>query len=156
MSEESIKMICQNKKAFHNFHIEKKFEAGIILKGSEVKSCRQGKVQLVDSYAAFKKHELYLVKAHISEFKQGGPFFNHPPVQDRKLLMHKREILNIKALLEQQKLTLVPLKMYFKKGKAKVELGLARGKTHGDKRHSLKEKESDRKMAQAQKRERGK
>lgn len=91
MSEAKTKLICQNKKAFHSFHIEKKIEAGIILKGSEVKSCRDGKVQLVDSYAAFKGAELYLVKAHISEFKQGGPFFNHTPVRPRKLLFTKEK-----------------------------------------------------------------
>jgi len=154
VSEKKILLISQNKKAFHSFHIEKKLEAGIVLKGSEVKSCREGKVQLVDSYASFKQDEIFLVKAHISEFKQGGPFYNHVPVRPRKLLLHKREIAEIRSLMEQKGYTLVPLKMYFSKGKAKIELGLAKGKSHSDKRQSVKSKEEDRKMAQAMKRDR--
>ena len=125
------KLISQNKKATFDYHIEKRIEAGLVLVGSEVKSCRDGRVQLVDSYAAFERDGLYLLKAHIGEYKQGGPYFNHVPVRKRKLLLHKREIDNLKAQTEQQGYTLVPLRMYFKGGRAKIELGLAKGALPG-------------------------
>jgi len=149
-----IKIISENRKARHDYHIEKVIEAGIQLLGSEVKSCREGRVQLVDSYAGFERGELYLYKANIAEYKQGGPYFNHPPVRRRKLLLHKREIKNFEAIISQQGMTLVPTKMYFKDGKAKVELGLAKGKNRGDKRQALKARDSDRSMAQARRRSR--
>ncbi len=147
--------IADNRRARHDFHIEKKIEAGIVLQGSEVKSCREGKVQLVDSYATFEKGELYLVKAHIAEFKQGGPFFNHEPTRKRKLLMHHREIVQLKSAVEQEGYTLVPLRIYFsQKGLAKVELGLARGKNKGDKRAALKERDQKRDLDKAMRRDR--
>ena len=139
----------QNKKAFHNFIIEKKYEAGLVLQGSEVKSIRAGKVQLVDSYASIERGELYLYKAHITEYAQSGPYFNHLATRKRKLLMHKREIKNIGALIEQKGYTLVPLKIYLSKGHIKVELGLAKGKTKGDKRQSEKDRDSDRDLGAA-------
>lgn len=145
------KMICVNRKASFNYHLEKKYEAGIALKGSEVKSCRDAKVQLVDSYASIEKGEIFLYKAHISEYKQGGPFFNHEPARKRKLLLHKEEIQKIQAALNEKGFTLVPTKMYFKKGRAKVELALAKGKNKGDKRQSLKEKDVKRDMDKARK-----
>jgi SsrA-binding protein len=151
---EGIKIISQNKRAFHDYVIEKKYEAGIELVGSEVKSCRDSKVQLVDSYAAIERGELYLYKALISEFAQGGPYFNHIPTRKRKLLMHKKEIKNLHALTEQKGYTLVPLKMYFKKGRAKIEIGLAKGKTKGDKRQSLKDRQDSRNMDRAIRRNR--
>jgi len=146
------KLICSNKKARHDFVINKTFEAGIVLKGSEVKSCRNGRVQLVDSFAMPEKGEIYLHKAHIAEYKQGGPFFNHEPVRKRKLLMHRKEIANLQAEIDKAGYTLVPLKMYFKRGKAKVELGLAKGKTKGDKRQTLKKKDIDKKIRDATRR----
>lgn len=149
-----IKIICQNRRAFHDFIIDKKLEAGIELKGSEVKSCREGRVQLVDSYAFFEKHELFLLKASISEYKQGGPYFNHEPSRKRRLLLHKRELKNLRAQVEQEGATLIPLKFYFKKGRVKVELGLARGKTKGDKRQSTKDREDSRNMDRALRRQR--
>lgn len=149
---EGEKLISANKKARHDFQILKTFEAGMVLKGSEVKSCRDGRVQLLDSYASFEKGELYLYKAHIAEFKQSGPFFNHETTRKRKLLMHKKELLNLRAEMEQSGSTLVPLKVYFKKGKVKIELGLAKGKTKGDKRQALKAKDEERSMRMAKKR----
>lgn len=146
--------VTDNRRARFNFQIEKKIEAGIQLKGSEVKSLREGKVQLVDSYAAFERGELFLVKAHISEFKQGGPFFNHEPTRKRKLLLHKKEILNLQAQIDQQGYTLVPLRIYFKKGKAKVELGLAKGKKQADKRQSIKDRDEKRSVDRAMRRNR--
>lgn len=151
---ESIKIIAENRKARHDFHIESVIEAGMQLKGSEVKSCRLGKVQLVDSFANFEKGELFLHKAHIAEYAQGGPFFNHPPVRKRKLLLHKRELVRLADAIAQKGMTLVPLKVYFKHGLAKVELGLAKGKTKGDKRQSLKLKDSERDMDRARRRSR--
>lgn len=152
--DDGEKIIAVNRKATHDFHIEERLECGIKLKGSEVKSCRLGKVQLVDSFASIHKGELFLQKAHIAEFAQSGPYFNHEAVQDRKLLVHKRELLKLQALIEQKGYTLIPLRFYFKKGKVKVELGLARGKTKGDKRNTQKEKDTKRQMEAAKRRER--
>lgn len=146
--------IADNRRARFDYHVEKKLEAGISLVGSEVKSCREGKVQLVDSYATIERGELYLMKAHIAEYKQGGPFFNHEPTRKRKLLMHKREITQLREALEQDGYTLVPLRIYFSKGLAKVELGLAKGKTKGDKRQSLKDKDEKRSVDKAMRRDR--
>ena len=153
-NDEGIKIICQNRRAHHDYHIEKKIEAGIELKGSEVKSCREGKVQLVDCYGFFEKGQLFLIKAHIGEYKQGGPYFNHEPTRKRRLLLHKRELKNLAAQVEQDGCTLIPLKFYFKKSRVKVELGLARGKTKGDKRQSTKDREDSRNMDRALRRER--
>lgn len=146
--------IADNRRARFDYHVEKKFEAGISLVGSEVKSCREGKVQLVDSYATIERGELFLMKAHIAEYKQGGPFFNHEPTRKRKLLMHRREITQLREALEQDGYTLVPLRIYFSKGLAKVELGLAKGKTKGDKRQTLKDKDEKRSVDKAMRRDR--
>jgi SsrA-binding protein len=146
--------IADNRRARFDFHVEKKFEAGIVLQGSEVKSCREGKVQLVDSYATIERGELYLMKAHIAEYKQGGPFFNHEPTRKRKLLVHRREIHQLRTALDQEGYTLVPLRIYFSKGLAKVELGLAKGKNKGDKRQSLKDKDEKRGLDKAMRRDR--
>jgi SsrA-binding protein len=141
----------QNRRALHDFQILKKIEAGIELKGSEVKSCRQGKVQLVDSFAIFEKGELFLHKAHISEYKQSGPHFNHVPTRKRKLLLHRSELRKLEQELKVASTTLVPLKIYFSKGNVKVEIALAKGKNKGDKREALKKKEETRSLAQAKK-----
>lgn len=154
--DQSQKTVCVNKKATHDYFIEKRFEAGLVLVGSEVKSCRLGKVQLVDSYAAIERGELYLYKSHIAEYKQGGTFFNHTPVRKRKLLMHKREIANLSAAIEKKGYTLVPLKVYLSKGRVKLELGLAKGKSKGDKRDTLKNKDVQRDMNRASRREKDK
>jgi SsrA-binding protein len=149
--------IADNRKARHDFIIEKKIEAGLVLQGSEVKSCRAGQVQLVDAYASFERGELWLLKAHIAEYKQGGPFFNHPPQRKRKLLLHKRELAVLKSSLEKGGYSLVPLRIYFSKdgkGTAKVELGLAKGKNKGDKRQASKGKDVERSLQQAKRRDR--
>jgi SsrA-binding protein len=140
------KTLADNRRALFDYHIEERFEAGIVLKGSEVKSCRDGKIQLVDSYASIERGELWLHKAHISEWKQGGPHFNHLAVHSRKLLLHKREIDKLRAQLETTGRTLIPLKFYLSKGRIKVELGLARGKNKGDKRETQKAKDLKREM----------
>lgn len=138
-------VIAENRKANFNYAIEEKFEAGLVLWGTEVKSCRDRKVTLTEAYAAFKKDELYLVNAHINEFKHGNRF-NHDVKRDRKLLMKKKELEKLKPLL-QSGLSLVPLKMYFKNSYVKVSLGLGKGKKSFDKRESLKKKDAEREIA---------
>lgn len=148
------KLICLNKRAGHDYHLEKRYEAGMVLKGSEVKSCREGRVQLVDSFAGFEKDGVYLHKANIAEYKQGGPFFNHVPTRKRKLLLNKREITALKTAVEKDGYTVIPTRMYFKNGMAKVELALARGKNQGDKRASARTKDEERRIRTAARRDR--
>ena len=141
---QTMKTICTNKKAYHDFHIEEKFEAGIALTGTEVKSLREGKANLKESYAKIKDGELYLVNAHISPYSCGN-IFNHEPKRTRKLLMHKREIDRLTGKVKERGFTLVPLSLYFnKRNKAKMELALAKGKTLYDKRESIKKKDEKR------------
>lgn len=139
--------ITENRKSRFNYAVTETFEAGLVLTGTEVKSCRQGKVNLTDGYASFRGGELFLQNVHISEYSQGNQF-NHDPRRVRKLLLHKKEILKLIGQL-QGGLTLIPLKMYFKKSYAKVLLGLARGKKDHDKREDLKKKQSDREIQRA-------
>jgi SsrA-binding protein len=140
-----IKSIASNRKARHQYHILESYEAGIVLKGTEVKSIRQGHVNLAESYAQIKNGELFLVGCHISPYEQGNRF-NVDPLRDRKLLMHRREIDRLYGQVKQQGLTLVPLELYFKDGKVKVSVGLARGKKDYDKRRDLARKEADREI----------
>ncbi len=133
-----IKTVATNKKARHDFFIEETYEAGISLSGTEVKSVRAGKVNLRDAYAQVKDGELYLHNVHISPYEQGN-IFNKDPLRSRKLLMHKGEISKLMGLTTIKGYSLVPLSFYFKNGKVKVQLGLARGKKLYDKRHDLKE-----------------
>jgi SsrA-binding protein len=147
MSDEGgIKIICDNKKAFHNYFIEEKFEAGMVLKGTEVKSLRTGKANIRDAYAVFKGMELYLINAHISAYEMGNRE-NHEPLRTRKLLLKHSELSKLWGKTEIKGYALVPLKMYFKKGLAKIEIGIGRGKKSFDKRASTKEKEAKRDMA---------
>ncbi|MCP3676595.1 MAG: SsrA-binding protein SmpB [Deltaproteobacteria bacterium] len=147
----SIKVVCQNKKAFHDYFIEERFEAGIVLVGSEVKSLRQGKAHLKDSYASIRNGEIYLLKTHISPYLQADKFTQPEPERKRKLLLHKREVVKLIGKTKEKGYTLIPTKIYFKNGKAKVELGLAKGKKVYDKRESLKKKAVEREMAKAMK-----
>ncbi len=137
-------MICTNRKAFHDFHIEEKFEAGLVLTGTEVKSLREGKANLKDSYAKIKDGELFLMNAHISPYSCGN-IYNHEPKRERKLLMHKREISKLIGKVKERGYTLVPLTMFFNnRNVAKMELALAKGKTLYDKRESIKRKDEKR------------
>jgi len=146
MSEaEGIKIICKNRKAFFNFEVEDTFEAGIALVGSEMKSLRQGKVNLSDSYAKVIEGELFLVDAHIAAYDQAN-LQNHDPLRQRKLLMHAREIRKLAGKVAERGYSLVPLKLYFKNGKVKVELGLARGKKSYDKREAIRKKDERREL----------
>lgn len=145
-----IKIICQNKKARYDFFIEDTFEAGLVLLGTEVKSLREGKANLVDSYADLEGNEAFLYNCHISAYTPATQF-NHPPTRKRKLLLHKKEISKLIGKVKEKGYTLVPLKIYFKNGKAKVEISLARGKKQHDKRATLKRKEAEREMDKAMK-----
>ncbi|MBF7097236.1 SsrA-binding protein SmpB [Alkalibacter mobilis] len=142
------KTIAQNKKARHDFFIEDTFEAGIELFGTEVKSLRAGKVNLKDSYADVHNGELYIYNLHISPYEQGN-IFNKDPLRIRKLLMHKREINKLMGLKQTQGYTLVPLSLYFKGSKVKVQLALAKGKKVYDKRHDIAKKDAERRMQKA-------
>jgi SsrA-binding protein len=144
------KLICQNKKAWHNYFIEDKYEAGIALLGTEVKSLRDGKANLGDSYAKIQRGEVFLVDAHISAYRFGNRF-NHDPLRTRKLLLHRREIRRLVGKVQEKGLTLIPLRLYFSDGRAKVELGLAKGKKLFDKRETLKRKTMEREMERGRK-----
>lgn len=140
---EETKLIAQNKKAYHDYFIDDTYEAGIVLVGSEVKSCRKNAVNLRDSFAIVKNGECLLVAAHISPYEKGS-YFNEDPRRTRKLLLNRAEIRKLKVKVEQKGYTLVPLKMYFKGSLVKVEIGLARGKEGHDKRDTIKEKQQKR------------
>lgn len=143
--DDHVKIICKNRKAYFNFEIEDSFEAGIALLGSEVKSLRGGKANLSDSYGKFRGGEVYLVEAHISPYEQAGRQ-NHEPLRERKLLLHKKEIKKLLGKVSERGFSLIPLKMYFKNGKVKVEMALARGKKTYDKREAIKKKDQRREM----------
>jgi SsrA-binding protein len=147
----SIKIIVDNRKARFDYHIEDTYEAGIELLGSEVKSIRAGQVNLKDSYVAFKNGEAYLQKAHINVYQQAS-YNNHEPERHRRLLLHREELAKIEKKIEQQGYTCVPTKLYFKNGRIKLEVGIAKGKLKGDKRSAVKDREHDREMARARSR----
>ncbi len=145
----SRRVVATNKKAFHDFHIEETVEAGIVLKGSEVKSLRAGKVNLRDSYARIKNGEVFLVNAHISPYSH-ATYDRQDPLRLRKLLLHRREIRKLIGKVQERGFSLVPLRLYFNdRGKVKVELALARGKKLYDKRAALKKKQLDRETERA-------
>lgn len=143
-----IRVIAHNRKARHDYHIDDSFEAGIVLTGSEIKSVRAGQVNLKDSYATIRDDEIWLLNVHISPYQQAS-YSNHEPERERKLLLHRREINRLIGKLQEKGLTLVPLRLYLKQGRAKVELGLARGKKLFDKRQSLRERDDQRRMERA-------
>lgn len=144
----SIKIAAENRKAWHDYHIHEKYETGIVLTGTEVKSLRAGKANLKDSYARIDNAELMLHNLHISPYDQGNRF-NHEPLRTRKLLMHRYEINKLIGKTREKGYTLVPLKLYFVRGKVKLELGLATGKKTYDKRQDLAEKDAKREMDRA-------
>ena len=145
MKEAGKKLIAQNKSARHNYFIEEVYECGLVLVGTEVKSLRAGRASLIDGFAMVTDGELWLSGVHIPEYTE-GTWTNHTPRRDRKLLLHKNEIAKLAGLTKQGGLTLVPLSIYFKDGKAKIELALAKGKKGHDKREDLKEKDANREI----------
>lgn len=143
-----MNIVCQNRKAYHDYHIEEKTEAGIALLGTEVKSLREGKGNLKDSYVLAKDSELFLINCHISPYSHGN-ITNHEPLRTRKLLLHKKEIERLRGQVAQKSYSLIPLKIYFKGSFAKVEIGLAKGKRQYEKRDAIKKKEADREIERA-------
>lgn len=143
--KEGIKPVAQNKKAYHEYFILEKYEAGIELFGTEVKSVRQGKVNLKDSWCQVKDGEMFVCGMHISPYEQGN-IFNRDPLRVKRLLLHKKEIRTLYAKVKQDGLTLIPLTLYFKKGKAKLEIGLCKGKKLYDKREVAARKDAERKI----------
>ncbi len=146
----SEKIIAVNRKARHEYHIMETFEAGINLKGTEVKSLREGNANLQDSYARIENGEIFIYNMHISPYAQGNQF-NHEPKRPRRLLMHKYEIIRLFSKVREKGLSIIPLRLYFKNGLAKVELALARGKKLYDRRDDLAERDAKREMERAKK-----
>ena len=141
-----LKIICLNRKASFNYFFEDLLEAGIVLKGSEIKSIRNGRVNIADSYAVEKNGEIYLINSHIPVYKQAS-YSNHNPYSERKLLLNKKEINKLIGRINEEGFTLVPTKMYFKKGKAKLEIAVAKGKRQHDKRNTKKTRDWNREKA---------
>lgn len=144
-AEGGIKIVCDNRKARHNYTLEDKFEAGIVLTGTEVKSLREGTANLLDAYAIFRGDELFLINASISAYKQGN-IQNHEPTRTRKLLMNRSELDKIWSKTETKGYSVVPTKLYFRKGRAKIEIALGKGKKNIDKRQATKDRDAKREM----------
>lgn len=142
------KELVSNRKAFHNYEILDTYEAGIVLLGTEIKSLKDGGGSLQDSYVMIKDEELFLINSHIAPYKFGS-VFNHPEVRDRKLLMHKKEILKLQKLTQEKGITIIPLSFYIKNRMVKVKIALAKGKKAHDKREAIKEKEHKRAISKA-------
>ncbi|WP_298407555.1 SsrA-binding protein SmpB [uncultured Chloroflexus sp.] len=147
-------VVADNRKARHDYDIEETIEAGIVLSGSEIKSVRAGRVNLRGSFARVVNDEVFLYDAHIAPYEQSGKYFNHDPLRPRKLLLHRREINRLNGLVRMKGMTLVPLKIYFKGRRAKVELGVARGKKIYDKREDIARRDAARDIDRALKRSR--
>ena len=142
------KLVASNRKAYHNFEVLETYEAGLALRGTEVKALRDGRADLKESYARIEQDEAWLLGCHISHYTQGNRA-NHDPVRPRKLLLHRAQISRLVGKIMEKGLTLVPLRLYFKNGRVKVELGLARGRKVLDKRHVIREREERREMDRA-------
>jgi SsrA-binding protein len=138
------KVVTTNRKAYHDYFVEEELEAGVVLHGSEIKSIRQGRVTLRDAYARIENGELWLVGAHISPYEHSGVYFNHEPDRPRKLLIHHRELDYLRSKVEASGYTLVPVRMVLRKGRAKVDIALAKGKKLYDKRAALAERDAKR------------
>ena len=151
MSEDGTKLIAQNRKARHEYEILDTFEAGLVLKGTEVKSLRDGKASLAEAYARVEGDEIWLVGAHIAEYDHGNRQ-NHDPTRARKLLLHRAEIERLRGKVQEKGLTLVPLRLYWKAGRAKIEIALGRGKKEYDRRDDVTKREAQREMDRAMRR----
>jgi len=146
--QQGIKLIAQNRKAFHDYFVEEKVECGVALFGTEVKSIRQGRVNLKESWAQVRKGEIWAEGLHISPYEQGN-LFNRDPLRPKKLLLHRREINKLDSLVMRQGYTLVPLSLYFRDGRVKLELGLCKGKQLHDKRDATARRDTDREIRRA-------
>jgi len=147
-ADRGIQVVANNRKARHLYHILETLEAGLVLTGTEVKSLRAGRANLGDAYAMVENGEVWLMKLHISPYEQGNQF-NHEPLRKRKLLVHRRDIQRLIGKTQEKGLTLIPLRLYFRGGWAKVELGLAKGKKSHDKREDIAKRDADRDIARA-------
>ncbi|GBD28572.1 SsrA-binding protein [bacterium HR31] len=148
MPAEGERTVVANRRARHDYHLEETYEAGLQLLGSEVKSLRAGRASLQDAYAKVRGGEVWLVNMHIAPYEQAGPF-NHDPLRPRKLLLHRAEIRRLVGKVKERGYTLIPLRVYFRRGLAKVELALARGKKQYDKRADIRKREAQRQIARA-------
>ncbi len=146
----SVKVIVTNRKAWHEYHILDKYEGGIVLYGSEVKAIREGKANIKEAYVRFIENELFVIGMHIGKYSNEG-YSTHTPVRDRKLLLHKKELLDLRKMVDEKGKTLIPLSMYLKGGRVKVEFGLAQGKKMWDKRKTKMEKDVKRQVDRAMK-----
>jgi len=153
MAKDGVKPVAENRRARHDYQLLERFEAGLALTGTEVKSLRDGRVSLAQAYADVRDGEVWLIGAHIDEYAQGN-VANHAPERDRKLLLHRREIDSLIGAVQQKGLTLVPTRLYFKDGRAKLELALARGKEQRDKRRDIAKRDAQREMERAVRRRR--
>jgi SsrA-binding protein len=151
MTEERLKIICRNRKAYFEYTIDALYEAGLVLKGTEVKSLRLGKANIEDAYARFRDGEIFLYNAHISPYPYAGEE-NHEPTRPRKLLLQRQEMRRLAGKIQERGYTLIPIKLYFKAANAKVELALARGKKKVDKRETIRRREEQRELERARKR----
>ncbi len=149
----AVQQVAVNRKALHNYEVLERVEAGLALRGSEIKSIRQGRVQIVEGYARPDRGELWLMNVHIAQYDAAGQF-SHEPTRDRKLLLHKSQIRELSRAVLEQGLTLVPLRLYLKDGIAKIELALVRGRKHYDKRAAIARRDAEREMARAMRRRR--
>ena len=145
-TKKEIESVARNKRARFDYHILDTFEAGLVLRGTEVKSLREGKVSIADAYGIIRDGEAYLLNAHIQPYARGG-YVNHEPTRSRKLLLHRKEIRRLIGAVERQGLTLIPLELYFKKGVAKVALALGKGKKLHDKRDAQRQRDAEREIA---------
>lgn len=148
MTRDGVQLVAKNRKALFDYEVLDTVEVGLVLKGTEVKSLRDGKLQFRDAYASVHNGEMWLHHAHIAEYTHGN-VFNHDPSRSRKLLAHRHEIDRLEAKVNEKGVTLIPLEVYFRRGKAKVKLGLCRGKAKQDKRQSIKERDERRAQARA-------
>lgn len=146
--EGGVKVVATNRRAWHDYFIDEKIEAGLVLSGTEIKSIREGRVNIRDAYAQFVKGEAWLVGAHIAHYEQGNRY-NHEPTQSRKLLMHRDEIQSFAGKTSRPGFTLIPLQVHLRRGRAKVELGLARGKRSYDKREAIARRDAQREIDRA-------
>jgi SsrA-binding protein len=147
-TKDEVISVARNKRARFDYHLLETLEAGLVLKGTEVKSLREGKASIADAYGVVRDGEVYLLNAHIQPYSRGG-YVNHDPTASRKLLLHRKEIRRLIGAVERQGLTLIPLELYFRKGVAKVALALAKGKKLHDKRETERQRDAEREMARA-------
>ncbi len=149
MARDRIKVVARNRKARHDYHIEDQYEAGLVLKGTEIKSIREGRVSISDGYVRPRDGELWLLEVHIGAYKPAGRYYGHDPRRPRKLLLHRYQIDRLIAEVERSGYTIIPLQLYLKSGQAKVEIALAKGKALHDKRRSIAERDAQREIERA-------